>query len=478
MLGFGACRAAYLCCFNALNELPTIPFALPVYWVAALAVGLAVACAAARMSGRDLSPRRGGLVSLAAVASVVGILLLVGAGSAGGSSPIVSALGYMGAVLAGAGCACVHILWGLKLARLPERSVIAYVALGFTTAAVALLAINLPGASPGYAALALTLVALFTLNDGWVLEEGGEGRACGLDDPRPHRAEAAFPEGLAASRGMCAKLCAMMFVIPFAYHFAVMTFIQTTVMNRDVEGLVVAVLALIIVLVARRVRLLAIFKCVLPVVVAAYLFMQLLPPGVLDACAVVAGSGLKLSELFVWALLVCAARGGLRRRWVLAGLGTAAMFAGRAAAFVCAALLGGLPWYSPAVAAYLLVVVLVVAVILMLPEGWPHAGGDLAGAVGAAPASVAGIAAGVSPQPAPALAMRCGLLAERGGLTRRESEILVLLASGRSQSIIADRLDITEGTAHVHIVHIYRKLGVHGQQELITLVESEPDVAR
>jgi DNA-binding NarL/FixJ family response regulator/tetratricopeptide (TPR) repeat protein len=51
------------------------------------------------------------------------------------------------------------------------------------------------------------------------------------------------------------------------------------------------------------------------------------------------------------------------------------------------------------------------------------------------------------------------------GLTRREREILALLADGRTNRQIADALFITEGTAGTHVSNILGKLGVRGRTE-------------
>lgn len=67
---------------------------------------------------------------------------------------------------------------------------------------------------------------------------------------------------------------------------------------------------------------------------------------------------------------------------------------------------------------------------------------------------------------------RCATVAARHGLTPRESEILVLLARGRTIAIIARDLQIAKGTARTHTERIYRKLDVHKQQELIDMVEN------
>lgn len=63
---------------------------------------------------------------------------------------------------------------------------------------------------------------------------------------------------------------------------------------------------------------------------------------------------------------------------------------------------------------------------------------------------------------------------DRIGLTTREREIGVLLAYGRTQPWIAERLSISENTVGTHVRHIYQKAGVHGRQEFIDFVFS-PD---
>lgn len=50
-------------------------------------------------------------------------------------------------------------------------------------------------------------------------------------------------------------------------------------------------------------------------------------------------------------------------------------------------------------------------------------------------------------------------------LTPRESEILVLLADGQSNKVIARNLGISDGTVKLHVKSILRKLGVHSRVE-------------
>ena len=63
-------------------------------------------------------------------------------------------------------------------------------------------------------------------------------------------------------------------------------------------------------------------------------------------------------------------------------------------------------------------------------------------------------------------------LARGHGLTPRETEIMELLARGRNGHYIADELSISYNTVKTHVSHVYDKLGVHSQQDLIDLVES------
>ena len=70
------------------------------------------------------------------------------------------------------------------------------------------------------------------------------------------------------------------------------------------------------------------------------------------------------------------------------------------------------------------------------------------------------------------LALRCAAMTEAYGLTPRESEILDLLARGRSKAYIADALFISENTVRGHVKRLYAKLDVHSKQELVDRVEA------
>lgn len=53
----------------------------------------------------------------------------------------------------------------------------------------------------------------------------------------------------------------------------------------------------------------------------------------------------------------------------------------------------------------------------------------------------------------------------QAGLTEREEQILVLIAQGLSNKMIARKLDITEGTVKVHVKHLLKKLNLRSRVE-------------
>lgn len=70
----------------------------------------------------------------------------------------------------------------------------------------------------------------------------------------------------------------------------------------------------------------------------------------------------------------------------------------------------------------------------------------------------------------------CDRLAREGHLTKRESEVLTLLAKGASVSHIEEKLFISSSTVATHMKHIYQKLNVHSRKELYDLVERSSEM--
>ncbi len=56
-------------------------------------------------------------------------------------------------------------------------------------------------------------------------------------------------------------------------------------------------------------------------------------------------------------------------------------------------------------------------------------------------------------------------------LTKREEEIMMLIAKGRTNARICEELGVTPGTVNTHLANLHKKLDVHDRQEVIDMVE-------
>ncbi|HEX6204732.1 MAG TPA: LuxR C-terminal-related transcriptional regulator [Solirubrobacterales bacterium] len=63
------------------------------------------------------------------------------------------------------------------------------------------------------------------------------------------------------------------------------------------------------------------------------------------------------------------------------------------------------------------------------------------------------------------------------GLTRRQSEVLHLLARGRSTEEIAADLFISQQTVRKHLEHIYHRLGVHTREAAVSMAREAPGIS-
>lgn len=66
---------------------------------------------------------------------------------------------------------------------------------------------------------------------------------------------------------------------------------------------------------------------------------------------------------------------------------------------------------------------------------------------------------------------RCNVLAREYRLSKRETEVLVLLGWGKSAKRIEELLVLSANTVKTHVRHIYSKLGIHSRAELDTLID-------
>lgn len=67
---------------------------------------------------------------------------------------------------------------------------------------------------------------------------------------------------------------------------------------------------------------------------------------------------------------------------------------------------------------------------------------------------------------------KCATVSSQYRLSPRESEVIEYLIRGRNAKHVAEKLYISESTAKTHISNIYRKVGVHSQQELLDALDN------
>lgn len=92
-------------------------------------------------------------------------------------------------------------------------------------------------------------------------------------------------------------------------------------------------------------------------------------------------------------------------------------------------------------------------------------GHDPSWGVGFDPSAVRGPARGET------VDQRCAAISREAGLTRREEEVLGLLARDMPASEIERTLCVANATVKTHTQAVYRKLGVHSRREIVELVE-------
>lgn len=102
----------------------------------------------------------------------------------------------------------------------------------------------------------------------------------------------------------------------------------------------------------------------------------------------------------------------------------------------------------------------------------------MACAYGGRTAEAAAKGAAAPSDPLGAWKRSCEQLCEEYALSSREREVFALCAKGRDSTYICNALYISAHTVKSHIYHIYGKMDIHSQQELISLVEERADDLR
>lgn len=217
------------------------------------------------------------------------------------------------------------------------------------------------------------------------------------------------------------------------------------------------------------------YRWALPLCAAGLLLGMCDFPGREAIVAVVSNAGFSCVVTFIMVLFCSMSyRYGINPLWLFGFSRAVRVFAGFAGTAVAqeAVRLGG---QVPTVVVVCATILLIVCFMLALTEDdyhstWGMTPRKVRGGDGKADAAtIAGGDGAVVIDERDARTLRLSELRRTYGLTPREIEVTSLLVQGAGVQQIMDELVISNGTARVHLRHIYAKLGVHSKEELIDL---------
>lgn len=356
----------------------------------------------------------------------------------------------LGGLLMGAGTACLHVEWGRALGELGPRVTILHGVVGTVVAALFTVCITLlPEGAVWLAAFVAPPVSRWLLagdvpTTPAMLEHGLDAP---LHVPRRFLATA-FLQGLSfgivqailllgAHDGPVVALSAASFALS-----AVVLLLCALFFRMDFNQLIYQVGFLIM--------------------AAGYLFLALAGPDALGGLFVHT-MGYRFVDIMMWALCTfLISQRGLPANWVFA-ITTCFLLLGQ----IVGALAGSFTlWVFPLSAdtgrslATVMVFVLLAGSLVMsdrknLQTGWGMA---RPGEMDELPDS---------------FERGCELVCRRFELTSREQEVFALLARGLSRAAICDELTLSKETVKTHARNIYRKMGIHSQQDVFAAVVAE-----
>ncbi len=478
--------------------------------------------AAFSWNSRLVVRHRTGLLRGIAVAGAAGSFVIVG--QAFGTLP---AAGTLALVAAGTNT-CVNLLiilaWSQVFARMPMASTGLVLGISYIAGAAFFFLFQLLPA-PVQAGCALLLApasigcvqlcsALLDLGESRTRAEERDGAAATGNAPtgRPVRDEAAPPTTAALLRSYPWRM--VLVIVFFAFAVGINRIHSTPQIDVFGAGLAGVIITLCTALTAVKVNPFVLYRAIIPVMLAGLLISILAGPHSLPA-QIAANASYAFSHLLLTLLLCDKAYRFNAPILFIYGIGRACMGAAYLLGTLCAEALESWLAFNPLFSVEVLYgIVLLGSVVAILswvsrreylevfqnraPET-PEAPTSETTAPGA-PVPVEAIPEAEcksTPSPSeqatthPAVApvrtrgeisrtellramieRRCGQIAREYRLSKRESEILVLLAWGKSSKRIEEALCLSPNTVKTHVRHIYAKLGIHSRAELDALVDT------
>lgn len=376
-------------------------------------------------------------------------------------------------MVGGAASCCLQVLWGVDFARKrPSFSLYCYPASAIVTALLVVVAL----ADGSLVAFCLYPAASFLLllvaaRNGSEAEKN-QSEQSALQDGEDQTVQLPFPVvgRLLASIVIFSVLCRLFDALPAGGSSdPLVLFGGSSLFALVATGVLFLVFALLF---GKSFSPLVAYRLSLPLMAFGMTIIALFFFDHWYVSILLIGMGYELFDTLTWVLLVALAQNQEQRvpHLVVFGLGTAATMLGMGMGYFAGGLMSEAiargDFQIPSVG-IVCVMALFITAFLVLPEG---TFGQLTVKRTTGKRSKEGKpdvpVATVNP-----LEAACHEVASQFHLTPRESEVLLLLARGRTLAIVMRDLHIAKGTAQTHIENVYAKLGVHKQQELIDLVE-------
>ncbi|RDB56470.1 hypothetical protein C1879_08895 [Paraeggerthella hongkongensis] len=203
-----------------------------------------------------------------------------------------------------------------------------------------------------------------------------------------------------------------------------------------------------------------IYKVAFTFVAIGFLLLALVPEQPAFGVVVLA-AGFCYLDLVLWSLGACLMKNmGLPATWVASCPGAALFFGAVAGGLATSIFLSGRPLPDAAMLASFVACFLFASALFLssgsnLKYGW---GTVLPGEGGFEEGSLADVVR---------------FTATERNVTQRESEVMLLLVEGKTRRAICEELTVSPDTVKTHVRAVYRKVGVHSQQELIDRMVAE-----
>ncbi|HBT95906.1 MAG TPA: helix-turn-helix transcriptional regulator [Coriobacteriia bacterium] len=508
IIGFGLCRAWIVLCLATPFSAGGTPMINRLYLVVGLVSALVVAVATKRL-GIDLDVLRRHLYLLTGILLAASIIAMPPA-VFWSIEPLV----LLSVILGGCGAGFLQVLWGEQFAGHETRfaASVAPAAAILTAVLVALTAsgVSAAGALVGYLFFPLLSFSMLVYKAqrsamGFTRPtspakpdvasgitapevEDGASRNTGRED------DISKPLGMQLVKLMVSimvfsALCRLFDVLPHNHVDPFGFFGGSALFSLVIVGGTFLIFALVL---KKRFDPVFTYRMSLPVMVAGFVAIALFFDVQAPLCILLINIGYEFFDILAWILFTEIARRRALHAFRVFGFGVTFMFAGMVSGSLIGSILNALITTGElqvTVIALFCTLSLVVVAFLVMPEGTlqqlisavrsdkrdsearpeaPDIQGEPGGGCFVVGDQGAGVAERISVD---RLEANCAAVAEAYGLTPREREVLVLLAHGRTVTIIARDLMIASGTARTHAEKIYRKINVHKQQELIDLVD-------